>query len=56
MNASVLMIDDEKEIAQSTAEYFTMFDIPTDYATGYEEGLSMLRKGSYSLLLLDINL
>lgn len=56
MEARVLMIDDEKEIAESTAEYFNMFDIPTDFATEYEEGMRLLEKETYSLLLLDINL
>lgn len=54
--AKVLIIDDEREIAESTAEYFTMFDIPTDFATDYEEGMRMLEQNAYGLLLLDINL
>lgn len=52
----VLIIDDEKEIAESTAEYFNMFDIETVAATSYEEGFQILREEEISLLLLDINL
>ncbi|NLL78709.1 MAG: response regulator transcription factor [Clostridiales bacterium] len=56
MEYQVLIIDDEQEIAESTAEYFNMFDIPTAYATSYEEGMEFLRKYHVQLLLLDINL
>ncbi len=56
MTAKVLVIDDEIEIAEATAEFFNMFDIPTAYATDYEEGMRILENGTFSLLLLDINL
>ncbi len=56
MDYQVLVIDDEIEIAESTAEYFNMFDIKTAYVTGYEEGMTFLREHTVSLLLLDINL
>lgn len=56
MEYQVLIIDDEREIAESTAEYFNMFDIPTVYATGYEEGMQLLEEHNVQLLLLDINL
>lgn len=52
----VLIIDDEKEIAESTAEYFNMFDIETIAAASYEEGFQILKEEEISLLLLDINL
>ena len=50
------MIDDDEVIAQSTAEYFNMFDIKTAYVTGFEEAVDFLEKEQVSLLLLDINL
>lgn len=56
MDYKVLMIDDDEVIAQSTAEYFNMFDIKTAYVTSYEEAVSFLDKTEVSLLLLDINL
>ena len=56
MNYKVLMIDDDEVIAQSTAEYFNMFDIKTAYVTSYEEAVDFLEKEQVSLLLLDINL
>lgn len=56
MNYKVLMIDDDEVIAQSTAEYFNMFDIKTAYVTGFEEAVDFLEKEQVSLLLLDINL
>ncbi len=56
MDYKVLMIDDDEVIAQSTAEYFNMFDIKTAYVTGFEEAVDFLEKEQVSLLLLDINL
>ena len=52
----VLMIDDDEVIAQSTAEYFNMFDVKTAYVTGFDEAIAFLEKHSVSLVLLDINL
>lgn len=56
MNYKVLMIDDDEVIAQSTAEYFNMFDIKTAYVTSFEGAVDFLEKEQVSLLLLDINL
>ena len=56
MDYKVLMIDDDEVIAQSTAEYFNMFDIKTAYVTSYEGAVDFLEKNTVSLLLLDINL
>jgi len=56
MEYKVLVIDDDEVIAQSTAEYFNMFDIKTAYVTGFEEAMDFLGKEQVSLLLLDINL
>ncbi len=52
----VLMIDDDIVIAQSTAEYFNMFDVKTAYVTSYDEAVEFLEDHMVSLLLLDINL
>ncbi len=56
MDYKVLMIDDDEVIAQSTAEYFNMFEIKTAYVTSYEDAVEFLEKNTVSLLLLDINL
>ena len=56
MDYKVLMIDDDEVIAQSTAEYFNMFDIKTTYVNSYEEAVEFLTRNQVSLLLLDINL
>lgn len=52
----VLIVDDDEVIAQSTAEYFNMFEVPSAYVTGYEEAEAFLDEHTVSLLLLDINL
>ncbi|SEQ74730.1 Response regulator receiver domain-containing protein [Lachnospiraceae bacterium NE2001] len=56
MDYKVLMIDDDEVIAQSTAEYFNMFDVKTAYVTSFDDALSFIENNSVSLLLLDINL
>ncbi len=56
MDYSVLIIDDEKELADSTAEYFNMFDVKTYAVYTAEEAISFLRDNTTSLILLDINL
>lgn len=56
MDYKVLVIDDDEVIAQSTAEYFNMFDIKTAYVTTFEEAIEFFEKKQVSLLLLDINL
>lgn len=50
------MIDDDLDIARTTAEYFNIFDIQTAYVTTYDEALVFMEEHSVSLLLLDINL
>ena len=52
----VLMVDDDEVIAQSTAEYFNMFDVKTAFVTSFEEAVTFLSRHEVSLLLLDINL
>ena len=56
MDYKVLVIDDDEVIAQSTTEYFNMFDIKTAYVTSFEEAVEFFEKKQVSLLLLDINL
>ena len=52
----VLMVDDDEVIAQSTSEYFNMFDVKTAYVTSYDDAVAFLSENEVSLLLLDINL
>ncbi len=52
----VLIIDDDEVIASSTAEYFNMFDVKSEYVTSYDEAVDFLNNNLVSLLLLDINL
>lgn len=56
MQYDCLIVDDEEAIAQSTSEYFNLFELCTAYVTGYEECLRFLKEHTVSLILLDINL
>lgn len=56
MKYQCLVIDDDKVIAESTSDYFNMFDIKTHYVMSYESAIDFLKDNEVSLLLLDINL
>lgn len=56
MKYDCLIIDDEKLLADSTAEYFNMFGVSAAAVYSAEECRAVLSENSASLLLLDINL
>lgn len=56
MNYDCLIVDDESILAETTCEYFNMFDVRTAYVTSAEECEHFLRDNETSLILLDINL
>lgn len=56
MKYDCLIIDDEKLLADSTAEYFNMFGVSTAVVYSAEDCRAFLAENSTSLLLLDINL
>ncbi len=56
MKYDCLIIDDEKLLADSTAEYFNMFGVKTAAVYTAEECRAFFRENSADLLLLDINL
>ena len=56
MKYNCLIIDDEISIAETTCDYFNMFDIKSAYAISYEEAIKFLDENDVALLLLDINL
>lgn len=56
MQYDCLIIDDEKMLADSTAEYFNLFGVSTAVVYGITECRAFFRENSASLLLLDINL
>ncbi len=56
MHTSVLVIDDETELAEYTAKYFNMSGIDTQYVLNAQDALDFLRENTCSLVLLDINL
>ncbi|MCR5740290.1 MAG: response regulator transcription factor [Lachnospiraceae bacterium] len=56
MHYNCLIVDDEKELAQMTVEYFEMFEVKTCYVTTADECYEFLGNNSTDLILLDINL
>ncbi len=51
-----LIVDDEKMLADSTAEYFNLFGVNTIAVYGVEECFKFFKDNTAELLLLDINL
>lgn len=56
MHYQCLIVDDELTIAQTTSEYFNLFELPSAYVTSYDGCLEFLKSNTVSLILLDINL
>lgn len=56
MKYNCLIIDDEKVLADSTAEYFNLFGVKTAAVYGAEECRRFFDANSAELILLDINL
>ena len=56
MKYDCLIIDDEKELADNTCEYFNMFDVKTKAVYSSAEANEFLSGNEPSLVLLDINL
>ena len=56
MKYDCLIIDDEKLLADSTAEYFNLFGVKTAVCYGVSECRRFLEEHTAGLLLLDINL
>ena len=56
MDYSVLIVDDETELAESTAEYFNMFDVPSKCVFNAKDAMDFFKENTAKLILLDINL
>lgn len=56
MKLDCLIVDDEIALAETTCEYFNMFEVKTAFVTSAEECEHFLKEHERSVLLLDINL
>ncbi|MBT2290704.1 response regulator transcription factor [Paenibacillus albidus] len=56
MNYECLIVDDEVVLAESTCEYFNLFEVKSAYVTSAEACELFLQEHEVSLILLDINL
>lgn len=56
MHTSVLVIDDEPELAEYTAKYFNMSGVAAQFVLTARDALDFLKENTCSLILLDINL
>jgi two-component system, OmpR family, response regulator len=53
---TILMIDDDTQLAQPLAQYFERFDFKLESATKPSDGLRMLKTGQYCAAILDVML
>ncbi|WP_022748799.1 response regulator transcription factor [Lachnobacterium bovis] len=51
-----LIVEDERELAEATSEYFNMFDIKSAFVEEGKDCFKFLEENQVSILLLDINL
>jgi len=56
MQYDCLIVDDELALAETTSEYFNMFDINSAYVTSAVECEQFLQQHDVAIILLDINL
>lgn len=56
MKLDCLIVDDELALAETTCEYFNMFDVKTSFVTSAEACIRFLDEHEPALILLDINL
>lgn len=56
MNYDCLIVDDEEALAQSTCEYFNLFDLNSAWVESAQACLEFLRQNHAEVILLDINL
>lgn len=56
MKYKCLVVDDERELADSIAEYFNMFEVPTFCVYDNDSCMKFFRENQAELILLDINL
>ena len=56
MKYDCLIVDDEEMLANSTKDYFNLFEVNTYSVNSYKECMSFLKENEVELILLDINL
>ncbi|MCR8659910.1 response regulator transcription factor [Paenibacillus endoradicis] len=56
MQYDCLIVDDELALAETTSEYFNMFDVRSAYVTSAVECEQFLQQHEVAIILLDINL
>ena len=47
MHTSVLIIDDEPELAEYTAKYFNVSGVPAEYVLNADDALSFLKTNTF---------
>ena len=53
---SVILVEDDRDIAAAVVEYLELESISCDYASNGKSGLELIKSNSYQVVILDINL
>ena len=56
MHYNCLIVDDEKELAEMTCEYFNLFDVSCIWTDTIQGCRQMMKENTFDIILLDINL
>lgn len=56
MHYNCLIVDDEKELAEMTCEYFNLFDVTSLWIDTIQGCGQIMKENTFDILLLDINL
>lgn len=56
LHISVLLVEDDRDLAASVADYLSLENILCDHAYNGQSGLRLASEGHYDVLLLDLNL
>lgn len=56
MSISVLLVEDDLDLAATVVDYFELEGITCDHASNGVQGLSFIESNSYQVIILDLNL
>ena len=56
MNISVLLVEDDLDLAATVIDYFELEGISCDHAANGVQGLSLIEANNYQVIILDLNL
>ena len=56
MNTRVLLVEDDRNLAESIMHFLELNDITCDYSEDDKQGLSLINKNTYDVIISDVNM